>query len=312
MTTLIGPFGATFIAAVVVISTLGCNVAGTLAMSRACYAMAVDGLFFRSVAAVHPDVPHAARRHRLHLHLVGAAGRQRQLRSVVHLRDVRLGAVQHARWRGDFPAAPDARGAAAPLQDVGLSVGARVVRRRLRTAGRQHVDGAARRVADGPWPGRHWPAGVLVLEQPADQSRCNRQSSMKIAVLGSGAVGGYYGALLARAGHDVVFIARGAHLDAIRSQGLRVRGPLGDWQIRARAEHDTAVGRPRGSGAVCSEDLRQRLGAAAPGSAGRNVDDVLTLQNGVDSPDAVAAVVGEKARALAAPHTSRRRCRRPA
>ena len=63
---------------------------------------------------------------------------------------------------------------------------------------------------------------------------------MKIAVLGSGAVGGYYGALLARAGHDVTFIARGAHLDAIRAHGLRVRGPLGDWQVRARAEHDTA------------------------------------------------------------------------
>ncbi len=62
MTTLIGPFGATFIAAVVVISTLGCNVAGTLAMSRACYAMAVDRLFFRSVAAVHPRyrTPHVA------------------------------------------------------------------------------------------------------------------------------------------------------------------------------------------------------------------------------------------------------------
>lgn len=62
MTTLIGPFGATFMAAVVVISTLGCNVAGVLAMSRACYAMACDGLFFRSVAAVHPRyrTPHVA------------------------------------------------------------------------------------------------------------------------------------------------------------------------------------------------------------------------------------------------------------
>ena len=62
MTALIGPFGATFIAAVVVISTLGCNVAGTLAMSRACYAMALDGLFFRTVAAVHPRyrTPHVA------------------------------------------------------------------------------------------------------------------------------------------------------------------------------------------------------------------------------------------------------------
>jgi 2-dehydropantoate 2-reductase len=43
---------------------------------------------------------------------------------------------------------------------------------------------------------------------------------MKIAVLGSGAVGGYYGARLAQAGEDVVFVARGAHLAAIRERGL--------------------------------------------------------------------------------------------
>ena len=62
MTALVGPSGATFMAAVVVVSTLGCNVAGTLAMSRACYAMAADGLFFRAVAAVHPQyrTPHVA------------------------------------------------------------------------------------------------------------------------------------------------------------------------------------------------------------------------------------------------------------
>jgi basic amino acid/polyamine antiporter, APA family len=62
MTALIGPAGASFIAAVVVISTLGCNVAGIIVMSRACFAMADDGLFFRSVAAVHPvyRTPHVA------------------------------------------------------------------------------------------------------------------------------------------------------------------------------------------------------------------------------------------------------------
>jgi len=62
MTTLVGPSGASFIAAVVVVSTLGCNVAGVLAMSRACYAMALDGLFFKSVAVVHPRyrTPHVA------------------------------------------------------------------------------------------------------------------------------------------------------------------------------------------------------------------------------------------------------------
>jgi APA family basic amino acid/polyamine antiporter len=62
MTVLLGPAGASFIAAVVVISTLGCNVAGTLAMSRACFAMARAGFFFRPVAAVHHvyRTPHVA------------------------------------------------------------------------------------------------------------------------------------------------------------------------------------------------------------------------------------------------------------
>jgi 2-dehydropantoate 2-reductase len=60
---------------------------------------------------------------------------------------------------------------------------------------------------------------------------------MKFAILGSGAVGGYYGAKLAHAGHDVTFIARGAHLEAIRRCGLRIRSPwLGDFTVHERAE----------------------------------------------------------------------------
>ena len=63
---------------------------------------------------------------------------------------------------------------------------------------------------------------------------------MRFAILGSGAVGGYYGARLARAGHDVTFIARGAHLLAIRQRGLQIRSPaLGDFTVQARAEDDT-------------------------------------------------------------------------
>ena len=117
---------------------------------------------------------------------------------------------------------------------------------------------------------------------------------MKVAVLGSGAVGGYYGAMLARAGHDVAFIARGAHLEAIRSQGLRVRGPLGDWQVRARAEHDTGV-----IGqvdlvllAVKTYDNDTALPLLLP-LVGTSTT-VLTLQNGVDSPDVAAAIVGRQ------------------
>lgn len=54
---------------------------------------------------------------------------------------------------------------------------------------------------------------------------------MKIAVLGSGGVGGYFGARLANAGYDVTFVARGRHLAAIRANGLRVQSPLGDALI---------------------------------------------------------------------------------
>jgi ketopantoate reductase len=55
---------------------------------------------------------------------------------------------------------------------------------------------------------------------------------MRIAVIGAGGVGGYFGARLSRGGHDVVFIARGAHLAAIRTDGLRVQSPLGDMHLR--------------------------------------------------------------------------------
>ena len=67
---------------------------------------------------------------------------------------------------------------------------------------------------------------------------------MRFAVLGSGAVGGYFGARLARAGQDVTLIARGRHLDAIRARGLEVRSAsLGDFTVRAAAESDpTRVG----------------------------------------------------------------------
>lgn len=64
---------------------------------------------------------------------------------------------------------------------------------------------------------------------------------MKVAVLGAGGVGGYYGARLAAGGNDVTFIARGAHLDAIRSGGLRVESPNGDLHIYpAAATEDPA------------------------------------------------------------------------
>lgn len=54
---------------------------------------------------------------------------------------------------------------------------------------------------------------------------------MRIAIFGSGGVGGYFGGRLAGSGADVSFIARGAHLDALRSRGLRVLSPKGDFHL---------------------------------------------------------------------------------
>jgi 2-dehydropantoate 2-reductase len=117
---------------------------------------------------------------------------------------------------------------------------------------------------------------------------------MRFAILGAGAVGGYYGAKLARAGHDVTFIARGAHLAAIRERGLQVRSPLGgDFTALAPAEEDPArVGTVDVVIiAVKAYDNQTALPLAAqmlgPGSS------VLTLQNGVDSVHDAAAVVGQ-------------------
>ncbi len=117
---------------------------------------------------------------------------------------------------------------------------------------------------------------------------------MRIAIVGAGAVGGYFGARLARAGEDVTFIARGSHLDAIRTRGLEVVSPaLGDFTVRARAEADPSAVGPVDLVifAVKTYDndtaiplLTPLVGTGTP---------VLTLQNGIDSTVQLAATLGE-------------------
>jgi 2-dehydropantoate 2-reductase len=121
-------------------------------------------------------------------------------------------------------------------------------------------------------------------------------AAMKIAVLGSGGVGGYYGARLARAGQEVTFIARGAHLAAIRERGLEVRSPaLGNFVVRVAAEEDPAkVGTVDVAiVAVKAYDNATALPMLAP-MLGPSTS-ILTLQNGVDSAAEVAALYGESA-----------------
>ena len=116
---------------------------------------------------------------------------------------------------------------------------------------------------------------------------------MRFAVVGAGAVGGYYGAKLARAGHDVRVVARGAQLKAIGERGLSIRSPLGDFAVQLTAESDPARVGPVDvvlfAVKTYGNDTALRLLPPLMGPT----TVVLPLQNGVESAEQVAAVVGE-------------------
>ena len=118
---------------------------------------------------------------------------------------------------------------------------------------------------------------------------------MKIAIMGTGGVGGYYGGLLARAGHEVTFIARGAHLGAIREKGLRVKSVFGDFSIQpAAATNDPASVGPVDLiiFATKTYHIAEAAGAMLP-MVGPDTA-VVPLQNGVDAADRVGKVIGAR------------------
>ena len=117
---------------------------------------------------------------------------------------------------------------------------------------------------------------------------------MHFAMLGSGGVGGYYGARLALSGQRVTFLARGAHLRAIRERGLLIWSSLGDVLVRADATDDpTAVSDVDVVVvAVKGYDNDTALQAIAPMLGPSTL--VVTLQNGVESADQLAALVGRE------------------
>ena len=118
---------------------------------------------------------------------------------------------------------------------------------------------------------------------------------MKLAVMGAGGVGGYFGGRLAKAGFDVTFIARGAHLAAIRQNGLKVLSGYGDFQVSpAKATADPGEIGPvdivlfavklydtESAGELC----RPLLGADTA---------VVSLQNGIDSEARLLPILGER------------------
>jgi 2-dehydropantoate 2-reductase len=114
---------------------------------------------------------------------------------------------------------------------------------------------------------------------------------MKIAVFGTGAVGGYFGGRLAAAGEDVSFIARGTHLAALRQHGLRITSPKGELHIPVNATDTPAsIGRGRGALTVKLYDVDAAAATLAPLVGPDTV--VITLQNGVEAVEMVARHVG--------------------
>src|SRR5919197_4443490 len=118
---------------------------------------------------------------------------------------------------------------------------------------------------------------------------------MRIAIFGSGGVGGYFGARLAASGHDVHFIARGAHLAAMRERGLRVESALGNVHVPRPQTHAD----PAEIGAVDFVVFAVKLADVA--SAAERLQPllgertrVLCFQNGVEAPEIVAGVIGAK------------------
>jgi 2-dehydropantoate 2-reductase len=119
---------------------------------------------------------------------------------------------------------------------------------------------------------------------------------MRIAVIGAGGVGGGFGAALAKAGADVTFVARGAHLAAMKANGLRVEGDRGETLIRpVQATDDPGSVGPVDFVLFCvklwdvesaGEAIRPLIG---PDTA------VIPLQNGIDSGDRLVPILGERA-----------------
>ena len=105
---------------------------------------------------------------------------------------------------------------------------------------------------------------------------------MRIVVMGSGGLGGYFGGLLARSGADVRFVARGVHLQALQERGLTVRSVNGDFTVPVQASADLRGCPPADLVLFCVKTYDAALAAGLLQPVVEATTIVLTLQNGVD------------------------------
>ncbi len=115
---------------------------------------------------------------------------------------------------------------------------------------------------------------------------------MRICVVGAGAVGGFVGAKMARAGHDVIVVARGAQLQAIRTQGLTIRGPQGEFRVKVPAEERAEQVGPVDFVIYAVKTYSNHEALPLLNAVAGEHAVVLTLQNGVDSTVEIEAEIG--------------------
>ena len=116
---------------------------------------------------------------------------------------------------------------------------------------------------------------------------------MRIAVVGAGGVGGYFGAKLARAGESVVMLARGAHFQAIRRDGIRIRSvPEGESVAKVEAVDSFAGQPPVDMALFCVKSFDTRSAAEALRPVVGSSTGVVSLQNGVDNEETLDEVLG--------------------
>jgi 2-dehydropantoate 2-reductase len=117
---------------------------------------------------------------------------------------------------------------------------------------------------------------------------------MKICVIGAGAMGGAYGGLLARAGHDVTFVdAWAEHVAAIRASGLQLQGVAGEHRIKARAETEVPAGLNADLAMVWTDSNSTREAAAAAAKALGPEGFAITMQNGIGNVETLVEVLGK-------------------
>ena len=117
--------------------------------------------------------------------------------------------------------------------------------------------------------------------------------AMRIAVMGSGGTGGYFGAKLSRGGDDVTFVARGAHLAALQANGLRVKSAVeGEWTVRAPAVERLDGLPPADLVLFCVKSFDTEEAAALIRPVVGPETGVLSIQNGVDNEEKLGRVLG--------------------